>query len=150
MTDEALQLELGAGTIIDDRYRLEKMLGQGGHGSVWLAQDVHLKRSVAIKLVHPSSDDAGVTAARLQREAKVLQRLEHPNIVQVFRIGMLKCETFFLAIEYVPGRDLAALLNHAALPLKDAIAIANQIVSAMCEAEKQALSIAISNPRTYW
>lgn len=139
MSEEALQLELGAGTIIDDRYRLEKMLGQGGHGSVWLAQDVHLKRSVAIKLVHPSSDDAGVTAARLQREAKVLQRLEHPNIVQVFRIGMLKCETFFLAIEYVPGRDLAALLNHTPLPLKDAISIANQIVSAMCEAEKHGI-----------
>lgn len=139
MSEEALQLEISAGTVIDERYRLEKMLGQGGHGSVWLAEDVHLKRQIAIKLVHPAADDAGMTAARLQREAKVLQRLEHPNIVQVFRIGTLKFETFFLAIEYVPGRDLSALLNQKALPLKDAVSVATQMASAMREAEKHGI-----------
>lgn len=92
------------GSVIEERYKLEKLLGGGSHGAVWLAEDIHLKRQVAIKFIQSVLDKDGETVARLQREAKVLQRLDHPNILQVFRIGTINFETFFLAMEYIEGK----------------------------------------------
>lgn len=126
------------GTIVDERYQLERLLGEGGHGSVWLATDIHLKRHVALKMVSAFADD-GQIVARLQREAKALQRLEHPNIVQVFRVGAVDENHYFLALEYVEGTDLDHLLADGALPVHEALRIALQVCDAMCEAEKRGL-----------
>lgn len=125
---------LDVGSVIDERYKLERRLGDGAYGSVWLAEDVHLKRHVAIKLIHSPFDKDGETLARLQREAKVLQRLDHPNILNVFRIGTLNFETFFLAMEYVEGSDLHHVLAEGPLSIGDAANVALQIAEAMCEA----------------
>lgn len=126
-----------AGSILEERYRLERLLGEGGHGAVWLATDIQLDRPVAIKMVSAGLGDGGQTVARLQREAKALQRLEHPNIVQVFRIGTIDYETFFLAMEHVEGRDLHALLEERSLSVGEAAALAVQICAGMLAAEKR-------------
>lgn len=126
-----------AGSILEERYRLENLLGEGGYGTVWLATDIQLERHVAIKLVNAGLSDGGQTVARLQREAKALQRLEHPNIVQVFRIGTIDYETFFLAMEHVEGRDLHALLQERSLSVGEAASLAMQICAGMLAAEKR-------------
>lgn len=131
-----METDTAVGSVIEERYRLEKLLGQGGHGSVWLAEDVHLKRRVAIKLIHAGDTD-GQTVARLQREARVLQRLDHPGILKVFRIGTINFETFFLAIEYVDGIDLHQYLDSGPLTVGGASQIALQVAEAMHEAEKR-------------
>ncbi len=125
---------LDVGSVIEERYKLERRLGEGATGSVWLAEDIHLKRLVAVKLIHSLFDKDGETVARLQREAKVLQRLDHPNIVKVFRIGTIDFETYFLAMEYVEGSDLREMLAHARMSIGVAADVALQIAEAMCEA----------------
>ncbi len=125
---------LDVGSVIEERYKLERRLGEGATGSVWLAEDIHLKRHVAIKLIHSHFDQDGETVARLQREAKVLQRLDHPNILKVFRIGTIDFETYFLAMEYVEGSDLREVLAQGRMPIGVAADVALQIAEAMCEA----------------
>ncbi len=86
------------------RYRVRKELGRGGMGVVYEAHDPSLDRTVAIKLVRPTRKGSDARA-RLAREAKVLARLSHPNVVEVFEIGEHDGQ-LFLAMELVRGMDL--------------------------------------------
>jgi len=86
------------------RYRVTKELGRGGMGVVYEAHDPSLDRTVAIKLVRPTRTRSDASA-RLAREAKVLARLSHPNVVEVFEIGE-HAGQLFLAMELVRGMDL--------------------------------------------
>ena len=89
------------------RFEIERLLGQGGMGSVFLAHDPELDRRVAIKVL--KGDDPGA-AARLQREAVALAKLQHPNVVAVHEVGVSDDEVF-VAMEYVEGVDLATWLT---------------------------------------
>jgi tetratricopeptide (TPR) repeat protein/predicted Ser/Thr protein kinase len=86
------------------RYRVTGELGRGGMGVVYRAHDPTLDRTVAIKLVRPTRADSEARA-RLAREARVLARLSHPNVVEVFEIGEHEGQ-LFIAMELVRGRDL--------------------------------------------
>jgi tetratricopeptide (TPR) repeat protein/predicted Ser/Thr protein kinase len=89
-----------------DRYRIERVIGRGGMGVVHLAHDPDLKRPVALKLVHAGPFvNRERLHARLQREARVLARLTHPNVVGVYDVGTHEGE-LFVAMEYVPGTNL--------------------------------------------
>ncbi len=96
------QGELERGTFIG-RYVILDRLGAGGMGIVYRAYDPDLDRRVALKLVRDLSDD---TTARLIREAKALAKVSHPNIVQIFDVGVFG-DTVFIAMELVEGRTLA-------------------------------------------
>ncbi len=88
------------------RYRTERVLGRGGMGVVHLAWDPELDRHVALKLVHSGPFvDGERLEARLRREAKVLARLKHPNVVKVFDVGRHEGE-LFVAMEYIEGPTL--------------------------------------------
>lgn len=132
-----MEVATSPGKVIEERYKLVRLLGEGAHGAVWLADDIHLKRPVAIKVVQASLDPSGQTIARLQREAKVLQRLDHPNIVQVFRFGTIDDDAYYLAIEYVEGSDLSVALEKGALPIPLSMHIAKQLAGAMYAAEQR-------------
>jgi nitrous oxidase accessory protein NosD len=92
------------------RYQLQRKLGQGGMGAVYLAADARLDRDVAIKVLPPESVNDPDAVARFQREAKALAKLSHPGIVQAY-----DCEEdngrHFLVMEYVEGTSLAAVLK---------------------------------------
>lgn len=88
------------GTVIADRYRIDKQLGEGGMGVVFLARDVGLDRPVALKL--QSRLTGRNDLARLKREAKAMARLSHPNVVVVHEVGTHEGHVF-LAMEYVEG-----------------------------------------------
>lgn len=83
-------------------YRLERVLGRGAMGVVYLGRDPRLDRAVAIKLLR---DEAEVGARRLEREARALARLSHPNVVTIHEVGEHDGRTF-IAMEHVPGRNL--------------------------------------------
>ncbi|HWO18774.1 MAG TPA: serine/threonine-protein kinase [Kofleriaceae bacterium] len=99
---------LDPGTVVAEHYVIERVLGAGGMGTVYLARDTRLDRDVALKL-HRTSRGAG----RLHREAIAMARLAHPNVVTVFEVGELDGRPF-VAMEYVRGATLRAYLGERA------------------------------------
>lgn len=121
------------GRQVAGRYTLLKLLGSGGFGGVFAARDTVLERAVAIKILakglmgssHPQ---------RFQREARLLARLRHPNIVQVLDFGE-DLGTHFLVMELIEGESLGQLLqNSFPLPLLRIVNICDQILQALSEA----------------
>ncbi|MFO0594942.1 MAG: protein kinase [Myxococcaceae bacterium] len=90
------------------RYEVERELGRGGMGVVYQARDVTLDRRVALKILHARRDEAA--QARLLREAQVMAKLTHPNVVPVFELGEWKND-LYLVMELVPGVTLEAWLK---------------------------------------
>ena len=92
---------------VPERYDLEELIGQGGMGEVWRAHDRLLDRKVAVKVLSASLADPGF-AARLEREARILARLEHPGIVAVHDVGSLPDGRAFYVMRLVRGERLDA------------------------------------------
>jgi tetratricopeptide (TPR) repeat protein len=96
-----------------DRYVVERRLGAGGMGVVSLADDPDLRRKVCLKLLRPElldPDDARGTRARLLREAQAMAQVSHPHVAAVFDVGTYD-DQVFIALEYIPGSDLAGWLK---------------------------------------
>ena len=99
-----------AGTVFAKKYRLERVLGQGAVGAVYLARDVLLEREVAIKILLPAhATDAGIVDS-FHREAVAMASVRHNNVVQIYTSGQHDGLLFFV-MEYVPGRSVAALIR---------------------------------------
>lgn len=128
---------IAVGSILAETYLVTSQIGAGGAGIVFLAEDIALKRKVAIKLLHLSYADS-TSMQRFEREAKALNQLRHPNIVSVFRFGFLDDESPYLVMEYAEGESLRSLLEKTGpLICHEAIAIAAQIASALEFAHSQ-------------
>jgi len=93
------------------RYEVQRVLGRGAMGVVYLARDPLLKRQVAVKIVHSQSEDRGTLLQRFQREAEISARLNHPNIVMVFDVGEDPYVGPFMAMEFVDGSLLSQLVR---------------------------------------
>lgn len=111
-------------------YRIEKKIGSGGMGDVYLAQDTRLDRQVALKLLSKSIADDTDRLLRFEREARAASALNHPNILTVYEFGEAE-GIQFLAAEYVTGRTLRQIVEAGALPMETAIEITIQIASAL-------------------
>ncbi|HTL97662.1 MAG TPA: protein kinase, partial [Holophagaceae bacterium] len=92
--------------VIEGRYRLERLLGEGGMGLVFGAQDERLGREVAVKLLKPELYAASVVQARFQQEARMLAALAHPGIIAIHDSGELEDGHAFLVMEYLEGESL--------------------------------------------
>jgi Tol biopolymer transport system component len=111
-------------------YRLTEKLGEGGMGVVWKATDSTLGREVALKALPPAFSTDPERLARFEREARLLASLNHPNIATVYSVHVVEGERY-LAMEMVPGEDLAHRIERGPLPVPEAIAIAHQIALAL-------------------
>jgi beta-lactam-binding protein with PASTA domain len=122
--------EMDAGTVIDDRYKVISRLGAGGMADVFLAEDMQLGRKVALKLLHRRfAEDPGFVE-RFRREAQAAAGLQHPNVVSVYDRGSYD-DTYYIAMEYLPGRTLKQLIrDEAPLDPVRAIDITIQILKA--------------------
>ncbi|MBI2897190.1 MAG: serine/threonine protein kinase [Deltaproteobacteria bacterium] len=100
------------------RYRIERRLGGGGMGDVFLARHGTLKTECAIKVCRvPPGADARAVTARFEREALGVARLEHPNVVRVFDFGQMQDGSLYFAMEHLRGMDLAGFLTtHGVVP----------------------------------
>lgn len=109
------------------RYRIERVLGEGGASIVYLAHDDHLRRQVAVKVLRGTGPD---TRARFEAEAETLSRLQHPNIVQIFDRGEHRAQ-LYLVMEYVPGGSLEQLTEHRPQPDRDAARLVAAVARAV-------------------
>jgi serine/threonine protein kinase/tetratricopeptide (TPR) repeat protein len=118
-------------------YRVLDRIGSGGMGDVYRAEDLSLRRIVALKTLHPDPDGDGT--ARLLAEARAASALNHPHIAVVYEIGRAERAgqpVDFISMEYVEGTTLAAMAGRGPLSLDAILDIAEQIADALTEAER--------------
>ena len=122
------------GSVLAGRYRIVALLGQGGMGEVYRADDLTLGQAVALKfLPEEASQDPGLLA-RFQGEVRMSRRVSHPNVCRVHDVGEVEGHTFF-TMEYVDGEDLASLLRRIGrLPTDKATEIARQMCAGLAAA----------------
>ncbi len=122
------------GTLLAQRYRIVSLLGRGGMGEVYRANDLLLGQTVALKFLplEWTSDEA--TLARFRNEVRIARQISHPNVCRVYDIGEAEGTTY-LSMEYVDGEDLASLLRRIGrLPQDKALEIARQLCSGLAAA----------------
>jgi len=128
------------GSLLNGQYRVESRLGVGGMGAVYLAEEVGMRRKVAVKVLMRRPGDTGERERRFRREAQAASRLLHPNIVTVHNFGRLKDGTLFIAMEHIEGESLADLLNREApLELARALDVTIQVADAVSEAHSKGI-----------
>lgn len=100
------------GLVVDDRYRLDAVVGRGGMGLVFRAMHLVLRREVAVKILHPSLAASHDVRSRFEREALAVGKVDHPNCVATFDVGRLADGSLYLAMELLEGRQLGEVLAH--------------------------------------
>lgn len=120
--------EVGEGSTIDGRYRLLRRIGSGGMADVWLAEDPHLQRRVALKVLHRRFAQDREFVERFRREAEAAAGLSHPNIVSVFDRGDVE-GTYYIAMQLLEGRSLKELIDQGLTPEQSA-ALIRQVLDA--------------------
>lgn len=122
--------------IIAERYELLELIGQGGMADVYLAQDIILNRTIAIKILRTSLAKDPIYVTRFQREASAAAALSHRNIVEIYDVGEDE-DKYYIVMEYVPGTTLKELiLKRGAVHYIEAIDLMKQIVSGIAKAHQ--------------
>ena len=123
--------------LLDDKYRVDRVIGEGAFGRVYLATDTRLRRAVAIKelLASRNNTDPEVFQRyldRFNREARAGGAISHPNAVTVYELEVDRAQNTYLVMEYVDGMDLGTLLEQVGtLPTERAVAIALDVARAL-------------------
>jgi serine/threonine-protein kinase len=130
-------LALAPGTRLGP-YEITAAIGAGGMGEVYRARDTKLNRDVALKILPPSFMVDPDRRARFTREAQVLASLNHPHIAGIYGFED-SSDTHALAMEFVDGEDLSAIIARGPLPRADALSIARQIADALEAAHEQGI-----------
>lgn len=118
--------EIREGTVLDGRYQVLKRIGSGGMADVWLADDTHLQRRVALKVLHSRFAQDKEFVERFKREAEAAAGLQHPNVVSVFDRGDVD-GTYYIAMQYLEGRTLKQLID-AGLSPEQAAGLIRQVL----------------------
>ncbi len=118
--------EVSQGDLVDGRYRVLQRIGSGGMADVWLADDAHLQRQVALKVLHSRFSQDREFVERFRREAEAAARLQHPNIVAVFDRGQYE-GAYYIAMQYVQGPTLKELID-AGLTPEQAVPLVRQVL----------------------
>jgi serine/threonine protein kinase len=111
-------------------YRIESLLGRGGMGEVYLAEDIRLERKAALKLLPAAFTHEAERVRRFAREAKAISTLNHPNILTIYEFGEVAGQ-HFIASEYVVGQTLRERLTAARLPVAETLDLALQMARAL-------------------
>jgi serine/threonine-protein kinase len=129
--------EVEVGSVVDGRYRVLAKLGGGGMADVWLAEDAHLQRRIALKVLHPRFAQDREFVMRFQREAEAAAGLQHPNIVAVFDRGSWE-GTYYIAMQYVEGPTLKQLID-SGITIEQGVAVIRQVLQAAGYAHRQGI-----------
>src|SRR5262245_12907564 len=122
------------GMVIDQKYRLEELLGEGGVGQVYRAQNVLLGRAVAIKLLKPEFAQSEDFRTRFLREARAANLVRHPHVVDVLDVGIdVKRDAPYIVQELLHGEDLSRFVMRLGgrLPIETAVAILLPVIDAV-------------------
>ncbi|MFT3708744.1 MAG: serine/threonine-protein kinase [Archangium sp.] len=123
------------GKTVANKYRVEQMIGEGGMGKVYKATQLALDKPVVLKVLRQALLSDERTVRRFQREAKAASRLNHPNAISVLDFGQADDGAMYIAMEYVAGKDLHAILSRE-WPLMESrvIRVMSQVLSALADA----------------
>jgi serine/threonine protein kinase/formylglycine-generating enzyme required for sulfatase activity len=121
------------------RYRVERLLGQGGFGLVYLAHDDQLRRPVAVKVPHARLVAQPTDAEAYLTEARNAANLDHPNIVPVFDVGSTEQFPCFVVSKYIDGADLATRLEQSRLSVAEAVLLVAAVAEALHHAHERRL-----------
>ncbi len=142
------------GQTLDDKYRIERELGKGGMGTVYLATHVGTERPVAVKVIAPQFMQRLEFVERFKREARAAGRLRHPNVVNVTDFGFTDTadgNVAYLVMEYLDGCTLGEVLEEEGkLPLSWTLDILEQVCSAVQEAHEQGIIHRDLKPDNIW
>ena len=123
-----------AGTRIG-HYKILAMIGKGGMGEVYLAQDTKLDRKVALKILSAGFTQREDRVLRFQQEARAVSALNHPNIITIYEIGETD-STHFIATEFIDGETLRQRLSHTKMSPREVVELGTQTASALAAAHK--------------
>ena len=123
-------MTLSDGSVVG-HFRLTSTLGEGGMGVVYLAEDIHLKRQVALKFLR--GQGAGVDPRRLIREAQIASGLDHPHIATVYEVGEWESVPF-IALAYCAGETVKQRLARGSLPIPEVVSILRQVAEGVAHA----------------
>lgn len=122
--------------ILDNRYELERKIGEGGMARVYSGRDLKLNRRVAVKVLHRQYVNDADFLGRFRHEALAAAILNHPSIVDVYDVGQ-DGDIHYIVMEYVEGTDLKSLINREGpLPIPQAVAIAEQVAQGLVAAHR--------------
>ena len=134
------------------QYKIQKLLGAGGMGEVYLAEDTLLNRKVAIKFLTPNALDNEQAKRRLLQEARAAAKLDHPNVCAIYEVG--ETDRPYIVMSYVEGETLDIKMKQTPLRLSVALNVATQVADAVAEAHAHKIihrdikpSNIIMNPR---
>lgn len=137
MTEAAQQNDPLVGTVIADRYRVDEKVGDGGMGAVYRVEHTHMRKRLALKVLHRDLCAYPEIVQRFEREAMAAANIEHPNVANATDFGKLPDGSFYLVLEYVEGSDLRQLLQRDKfLNPARAVHIALQILGALGRAHE--------------
>jgi serine/threonine-protein kinase len=123
------------GRVIDDKYRIDSVIGSGGMGAVFRGTHLQLQRPVAIKILREELVANAVANARFEREARSAARIEHPYATRVYDYGTLDDGVAYIVMEFVDGSSLREILSrHKRLPAPNAVDIAIKTAEALAAA----------------
>jgi predicted Ser/Thr protein kinase len=123
---------------VSDQYEIERELGHGGMGVVYLARQRSLNRRVALKVLRPGEQSFGPVMQRFLDEAQHLARLRHPNIVTIHEVGDADGEPFF-TMDFIDGETLSAVIARGPLTPTRAVEVLKQIAAAVQHAHRQGI-----------
>ena len=129
--------EVGVGSVVDGRYQVQAKIGGGGMADVWLAEDSHLQRKIALKVLHSRFAQDREFVMRFQREAEAAAGLQHPNIVSVFDRGEWG-GTYYIAMQYIEGPTLKQLID-SGISIEQGVAVIRQVLGAAGYAHRQGI-----------
>ena len=133
-TDSIDQARFVPGTMLAGRYRIVALIGRGGMGEVYRAEDLKLGQPVALKFLPEDVANNADRLARFHQEVRVARQVSHPNVCRVYDIGEADGQPF-LSMEYVDGEDLASLLRRIGrLPTGKATELARQLCAGLAAA----------------
>ncbi|HEX5883841.1 MAG TPA: serine/threonine-protein kinase [Pyrinomonadaceae bacterium] len=140
--------------VLDDKYQIEQLLGQGGMGAVYRATHLGTRRTVAVKVIQPQLSTHEQFVARFRREAEAAGRLRHPNVVDVTDFGFAQTArgpVAYLVMEYLDGCTLAEIISEeGALPIQWVIDILEQVCAAVEEAHRAGIIHRDLKPDNIW
>lgn len=129
-------MKLAADTMIDGRYRVIDRIGSGGMADVFSAEDTHLGRTVALKILHSRFAEDREFVERFRREASSAAGLQHPNVVGVYDRGRYE-DTYYIAMEHLEGRTLKEVIEAGEVDIERALAFIREILAAARFAHKR-------------
>jgi predicted Ser/Thr protein kinase len=123
------------GKTLEEKYRIDSVFAEGGMAILYLAHHTTMERTVVVKVVHGDLISSPSAIKRFEREAKLMARLNHPNIVTVYDFGFINSKQPFLVMEYIRGRNLSERVANQGPPN---VKVAAQIIKQICRGLEEA------------